>query len=130
MGPAILIVGAVLSTVALLEGPAAAAEFPELSCALLTATEMFKVPVPEQFEIVTVRVAVPEPETAFVQDAVAVPPKEISASAKVTLSAFVYVTVQTKFVVLFPVVGVGPEIANVGAVLSTVAFVVGPAARA
>ena len=63
------IVGAVLSTVNVVEADEAGAEFPARSVAVPAAIEMPKVPLPVIPEIVTVRV-VPEPVTPTVPLAV------------------------------------------------------------
>ena len=59
-----LTVGAVLSTVNVLLGPAAGARLPAVSDAVPDASEIPSVPSPVMLEMVTVRVVVPVPETA------------------------------------------------------------------
>ena len=83
-GDPMLKVGAVLSSVKVLEGPAAAVEFPAASAAVADAIEIPIVPSPEQLESVTVLVAVPAPDTAAVHVAVPVALTEISPLARVT----------------------------------------------
>ena len=69
-GAPITTVGAVLSSVNVVEGPAAAAVFPAKSLAEAAATEIPIVPSPEHDDKVTVRVEVPAPVTAAEQSAV------------------------------------------------------------
>jgi hypothetical protein len=59
-------VGRTLSTLHVALGPAANAVLPTVSDAVAAAMEMPSVPFPVMPEIVTVRVAVPEPETPTV----------------------------------------------------------------
>ena len=80
-------VGAVLSTVKVVYGPAARAELPAVSLAVPAAIEIPSVPSPVRFDIVTVRVAVPLPVTATFPFAVLVLLSVISPTARVTLSA-------------------------------------------
>jgi hypothetical protein len=61
LGEPIEMLTAVLSTVNVELGPAAAAELPARSLAVLAATLMPMVPEPVMLEMVTVRVAVPDP---------------------------------------------------------------------
>ena len=63
-------VGAVLSSVKVVEGPAAAVVLPEASTAVPDAMEIPMVPSPVHEESVTVRVDVPVPLTAAEQVAV------------------------------------------------------------
>ena len=86
-GDPIETVGAVLSSVNVLEGPAAAAVFPAESAAEAAAIEIPTAPSPEQDDNVTVRVAVPAPLTAAEQAAVPEALTVISALAKVTEEA-------------------------------------------
>ena len=65
------IVGAVLSTVKVVDADEAGAEFPARSVAVPPAIEIPNVPSPVMLEIVTVRV-VPEPDTPTVPVAVPV----------------------------------------------------------
>ena len=81
-GLPILIVGAVLSTVKVEDGPAAGAVFPARSLAVPDAIEIPKVPSPLILEMVTVRV-VPEPVTPKVPVAVPVVFKVIFPVASV-----------------------------------------------
>ena len=76
------IVGAVLSTVKVVEADEAGAEFPARSVAVPAAIEIPNVPSPEILEIVTVRV-VPEPDTPTVPLAVPVLFKVILPEASV-----------------------------------------------
>ena len=64
--------GAVLSTANVALGCDSRAEFPATSVAVPDAIRIPKVPFPEMPEIVTVRVAVPDPVTATVPFAVPV----------------------------------------------------------
>ena len=58
-------VGGVLSTLNVVLGPAEEAVFPASSEAVLAASEMERVPSPVMLPRVTVRVALPEPETVL-----------------------------------------------------------------
>ena len=69
-GDPIETVGAVLSSVKVVDGPTAAAVFPAASEAEAAATEIPTAPSPEQDVRVTVRVVVPAPLTAAEQVAV------------------------------------------------------------
>jgi hypothetical protein len=84
--------GAVLSTVKVVLGPAAAALLPAVSLALPAAIEIPSVPLPVIAERVTVRVAVPVPETPTAPSAVLVLFNVIPPADKVTESAPPYVT--------------------------------------
>ena len=86
-GDPIVTVGAVLSSVNVLEGPAAAAVFPAESEAVAAAREIPTAPSPEQDDRVTVRVAEPAPLTAAEQAAVPDALTVMSALAKVTAEA-------------------------------------------
>ena len=86
-GEPIETVGAVLSTINEVDGPAESAVFPAKSLAEAAASEIDAVPSPEHDDKVTVRVAVPAPLTAAVQLAVPVVWTETSLAAKVTVSA-------------------------------------------
>ena len=92
-GDPIVNVGAVLSTLKVVEGPADAAEFPAASTAVSAAMEIPTVPSPVQLESVTVRVAVPIPLTAFEHVAVPVVLSVRSVPASEMLDAPVYVIV-------------------------------------
>ena len=83
-GEPIETVGAVLSSVNVLEGPAAAAVLPAASEAEAAAIEIPTAPSPEQDESVTVRVLVPAPLTAAEQAAVPPALTVISLLAKLT----------------------------------------------
>ena len=80
-------VGAVLSSVNVLDGPAAAAVFPAASEAEAEATEIPTAPSPVHDERVTVRVVVPAPLTAAEQVAVPEALTVMSALASVTAVA-------------------------------------------
>jgi len=82
-----LTVGAVLSTVNVVDGPAAAALLPALSLAVDAAIDMPIVPSPVIDDTVTVRVEVPDPLTAAVPLAVPVLFNVTLPAASVTLSA-------------------------------------------
>ena len=86
-------VGAVLSTLKVVLGPAAAAVFPALSLAVAEAKEMPKVPSPVIELIVTVLVLVPEPLTATVPSADPVLLSVTLPATRETESAPVYVIV-------------------------------------
>ena len=79
--------GAVVSTVAVALGPAAAARFPAKSFAVDPTIEMPTVPSPVNDDSVTVRVVVPVPEMAAVAFAVLVLFRVISALASEIASA-------------------------------------------
>ena len=83
-GAPIKTVGAVLSSVKVVDGPTPAAVLPAASEAEPEATVIPTAPSPVQLESVTVRVEVPAPVTAAVQSADPVLFTVISASAKVT----------------------------------------------
>jgi hypothetical protein len=85
-GALIARVGAVLSTTKVALGPEAAAVLPAKSLAVPAAIEMPSVPFPVMPEIVTVREAVPAPDTATVPVAPAAF-KVIFAVVRVTESA-------------------------------------------
>ena len=76
-------VGFVLSTTNVPEGPAAAAEPPELCLAVLEATDIPNVPSPVTSDNVIVRVLVPEPDTPTVALAVPVLLSDIADSPSV-----------------------------------------------
>ena len=86
-GAPIAKVGAVLSSVKVVDGPAAAAVFPAASEAEAAAIVIPIVPSPEHDDRVTVRVEVPAPVTAAVQSADPVLLTVISPSASDTLEA-------------------------------------------
>ena len=86
-GAPIETVGAVLSSINVVEGPAPAAKFEAASVAVPEAIVIPTVPSPVQEDSVTVRVLVPAPETAAEQLAVPVLLTVISAFAKVTAVA-------------------------------------------
>jgi len=86
-------VGAVLSTLNVLLGPAAGAVLPAVSDAVLAAIEIPSVPSPVILEIVTVRVVLPVPVTATVPLAVPVLFSVTLPATSVTVSAPVYVIV-------------------------------------
>src|SRR5947208_1787626 len=85
--------GAVLSTVKVVLGPAEAAVLPAVSLAVPDAIEIPRVPSPVIGERVTIRVAVPVPDTATVAAAVPVVFNVMSPDASVTKLALPYVTV-------------------------------------
>lgn len=101
--------------------------FPALSDAVSAAIEIPRIPSPEVLEIVTNLDDVPDPVTAIVPVAVSVVFKVISPFASVTLSAPVYVMVYVTGL-LEDRESDGEEIEIVGAVLSTLNTVEGPAA--
>ena len=111
-------VGAVLSTVIVAEGPAAAAWFVARSLAVFAAIEMPMVPSPVIDVRVTVLVAVPVPVTAT--DALADPVlfSVIFPATRVTASAFEYVIVYVIVDDEFAVDADAEEIAIVGALVS------------
>ena len=82
-----LAVGAVLSTLKVVLGPAAAAELRAVSVAVSAAIEIPSVPSPVMLEIVTVLVVLPVPVTATVPVAVDEVLRVTSRFARVTLSA-------------------------------------------
>ena len=86
-GALITKVGAVLSTLNVVEGPAPAALFPAASEAVAEASVIPTVPSPVQELNVTVRVEVPVPLTATEQSAVPVLFKVISLEATLTAVA-------------------------------------------
>ena len=86
-GAPIAIVGAVLSTLKVDDGPVAAAELFAASVAVAEAIEIETVPSPEQEDSVTVRVVLPAPLTALEQDAVPVVLRLTSDPARVTALA-------------------------------------------
>ena len=86
-GAPIAIVGAVLSSMKVVDGPALKLRFPEASLALPDAIVMPIVPSPEQDASVTVRVAAPAPLTVAVQAAVPVVFTVMSLLANVTVDA-------------------------------------------
>ena len=92
-GDPIETVGAVLSSVNVVEALDAAAVFPAASEAVAAAIEIPIVPSPEQEDKVTVREVVPAPLTAAVHVADPVVLTVISLSAKETEVAPEYVTV-------------------------------------
>ena len=79
--------GVVLSTVNVIDGPAATDVLPALSEAVAAEIEIPSVPSPVMEDIVTVLVAVPEPVTLTVPLAVPVLLRVTSPFAKVTVSA-------------------------------------------
>ena len=83
-GDPIETVGAVLSSVKVVEGPSAAAVFPAASVADPAATVIPTAPSPEQDDRVNVRVAMPAPLTAAEQVAVPEALTVMSPLAKVT----------------------------------------------
>lgn len=85
--------GGVLSTPNVVLGPAATAPLPAVSVAVPPAMVMPNEPSPVMPEIVTVRVAVPEPVTPIVPLAVPVVFRVMSVGASVTALAPVYVIV-------------------------------------
>ena len=76
-----------MSTVNVVDGPTVTEVFPAVSEEVPAAIEIPNVPFPEILEIVTVRVAVPEPVTAMVPVAVPVVFKVTFPFAKVTALA-------------------------------------------
>ena len=86
-GEPMLKVGAVVSTLNVVDGPPAAAEFAAASVAVAAANEIPTVPFPVHELSETVRVDVPVPETAIEQSAVPVLFKLTSLTAVVTAVA-------------------------------------------
>ena len=126
-GAPIEIVGAVLSSMKVVDGPAAPALFAEASTAVPAAIEIPTVPSPEHEDRVTVRVLVPAPLTAAEQLAVPVVLTVTSPLAKVIDEAPVYVIVYVTEALDLALVAEGAPMASVGAVLSTLNVVDGPA---
>ena len=86
-GAPIANVGAVLSSVKVVDGPAAGAKFPPIEAAVPAAIEMPTVPSPEQLCRVTVRVVVPAPLTDAAQAAEPVVLTVMSEAASETVVA-------------------------------------------
>ena len=86
-GDPIASVGAVLSMLTVVDGPAPASAFPAASVAVAAATVIPTVPSPVHEERETVRVVEPVPETAKAQSAVPVLLSVTSPLDKLTLVA-------------------------------------------